>query len=313
MDNFRLTQIFQYGESEYPLDEILHLAKIIQPDVNLALIAEMHDRIQGIFLGNDPEFKESTTEYHDLRHTCAVVLATMRMLHGLTLNGHSFSANGVEQAAISSYFHDTGLLITRCDSTAHGASYTKTHEQRSILFMQKYLKGFDKDLTFINDCADIIACTSLRLIPDELSFTSEEVELIGCVVGSADILAQMADRYYLEQLPELFKEKRVGGVNQYPSVEELMLHTKMFYRQNVVTRLEESFRGVSNVMRGHFRERWDIDRDLYRENISKNIEYLKKIIINCDVELDCIQAYLRRTPPPCSTFVRKNSDIALYN
>lgn len=314
MDNQKLSNIFQSGKTEFPLDEILYLALEIQPKVNLELIVQVHDQIQRTFLGNDPKFKAANTEYHDLRHTCAVVLATMRILHGLTLDGYTFSPDSVEQAVVSAYYHDTGLLITSCDTkTHHGAIYTETHEQRSILFMEKFLKGYGKNVDFINSCADIVACTSLRLIPDELSFPSDELELVACAVGSADILAQMADRCYLEQLPLLFKEKRVGGVNHYESVGELMLNTGDFYKEDVIKRLDGSFRGVHNVLVSHFRERWGIDKDLYRENIANNISYLKTILDSCNVELECIQSYLRRSPAPYANFTKCTCKIIVRN
>lgn len=299
MNNFHLTTIFETGQSDNHLDEILFLAKEINEEVDLELIQKVHGHIIRIFIGDDPAFKASNTEYHNLRHTCSVVLATVRIIHGLTTSSHTnFSASAVEQALISAYFHDTGLLLKAHDSTELGARYTKNHEKRSIRFLHSFLNEINIDKKFGNSCASIINTTNLDQNLEEILYESEEVELASWVVASADILGQMADRYYLEQLPMLFRERRIGGVNNHESVAELMEQTSDFYNKDIVHRLEVSFRNVAQVMRIHFKTRWGIDRDLYKENIDKNITYLSEIIDSCQTELQCIKSYLRRSQPP---------------
>lgn len=298
MDTFRLTKIFETGITDNPLDEILALATEIHPDINHDLIKKTHSYIIRVFIGDNPEFKASNTEYHNLRHTCSVVLAAARIFHGLTINSLRFSPAIIEQGLVSAYFHDTGLLLKAHDSTELGARYTKDHEQRSIRFLSDYLttKGVGTD--FVETCAAIIDCTNLDNDVSQIQFQSDEHQMSGWVVGSADIIGQMADRYYLEQLPMLYRERRIGGVNSHHSVAELMEETTDFYNKDIVTRLEDSFQDVAAVLRHHFKARWDIDRDLYKENITKNINYLSKILNECQSELMCLQTYLRRTQPP---------------
>lgn len=298
MDTFRLTKIFETGITENPLDEILALAAEIHPDVNCDLIKNTHSYIIRVFIGDNPDFKASNTEYHNLRHTCSVVLAAARIFHGLTHNKLSFSPQIIEQGLISAYFHDTGLLLKSHDSTELGARYTKDHEQRSIRFLYDYLTEAGINAQFAETCAAIIDCTSLENDVGQIQFQSAEHQMAGWVVGSADIIGQMADRYYLEQLPMLYRERRIGGINSHRSVAELMQETTEFYNRDVIKRLEVSFQDVAAVMRHHFKARWDIDRDLYKENISKNIDYLSKILSECHSELQCIRTYLRRTQPP---------------
>ena len=123
------------------------------------------------------------------------------------------------------------------------------------------------------------------------------MQLAGQVVGSADILAQMADRYYLEALPILYKELKAGGSKQYKSTLDLMEHTSNFYHNVVLKRLTHTFSNTSQAMRVHFRERHMLDRNVYIENIDKNMNYLKMIMEKCGNEISCIETYLRRTPP----------------
>lgn len=298
MDNFRLNTIFETGATENPLDEILSLAQEIHTDINCDLIRQIHSHIIRVFIGDNPEFKASNTEYHNLRHTCSVVLATTRIFHGLSINNQQFPAQIVEQGIISSYFHDTGLLLQAHDTTELGARYTKDHEKRSIQFLTSYLHELGLSHQYADNCAIMIDCTNLDQDVALLDFESKEHQLASWVVASADILGQMADRYYLEQLPMLYRERRIGGINNHSSVAELMEQTTDFYNQSVVNRLEITFQDVAKVMKDHFRIRWQIDKDLYKENIQKNIDYLTRILDDCHTELQCIRGYLRRTQPP---------------
>ena len=86
-----------------------------------------------------------------------------------------------------------------------GARYTKDHEQRSIRFLYDYLTETGVAPEFAKPCAAIIDCTSLENDVGQIRFQSAEHQMAGWVVGSADIIGQMADRYYLEQLPMLYR------------------------------------------------------------------------------------------------------------
>ena len=76
-----------------------------------------------------------------------------------------------------------------------------------------------------------------------------------------------------------------------------MRHTAHFYQEVIEKRLKETFGNIAQSMQTHFQNRWQIDQDLYKKNISNNIEYLNKIIADCRVEIKCLEKYLRRRPP----------------
>ena len=57
-------------------------------------------------------------------------------------------------------------------------------------------KGYKED--DIIDCAHIIQCTILALSPKDITFRTKEIEILGKIVGTTDLLAQIADRIYLE-------------------------------------------------------------------------------------------------------------------
>ena len=153
-------------------------------------------------------------------------------------------------------------------------------------------------LVVAKESSSIIQTTDIALDLDSLPYPSPEVKRVAQLVASADILAQMADRYYIEQLPYLFQEKKEGGLIEYESAFALMKDTAWFYNNIILQRLENELGNSALAMRSHFKDRWNLDRDLYRENSDANIEYLQKIISRCEAHPDHISRYMKRTPPP---------------
>ncbi|MBU1566751.1 MAG: hypothetical protein KJ630_14140, partial [Proteobacteria bacterium] len=269
----------------------------ICPATDLNLIREVDKDLAAFFAGSHPDFQKSTLPYHNLRHSQMVVLATIRLFDGLQCSNHiPITSDMLLRGLLAAYFHDTGMLLQEGDPAHSGTEYMADHEVRSILFLSRYAaeKGLGEDIA--KDCATIINYTDLESDPATFEFHSLEIQLVGQVVGSADILAQMADRYYLECLPLLYKELHSGGISKHSSALELMEHTANFYQKVVLKRLLTTFSHTSTAMQTHFRERYKIDRNLYFENINKNIEYLKKIIKKCQ-GITCLDKYLKRNPP----------------
>ena len=180
---------------------------------------------------------------------------------------------------ISALFHDVGLIQTEDDREGTGAKYTIGHEERSIEFMKDYLRAKDFYVDHLNDGAHIIGCTITDLSLTEIPFRSKELKLMGQIVGSADLLAQMADRLYLEKLLYLYKEFQEGKIPGFESEFDLLKKTESFYKNVSKKRLEKELGGATALMRAHFKNRRGVDRDFYQENIEKNIKYLTTVIL----------------------------------
>jgi len=299
MNHQQLTRIFESGATSDPLDEILSLVVLIQPTFNPFILQQLHHDVARLFAGTYPGFRASNTLYHNLKHTYSVALATARLLHGLTCTHlHDISSYIMEMALYSAYFHDTGLLIKTSDRALSGAIYTQNHEERSITVMTQYLESNHLSRTLIQECSAVIKCTDLTLNPKDITFPSPASKLAGYILGSADILAQMADRCYLERLPFLFQEHKDGGLKTHDSAIELIQDTTFFYHNIITERLEKTFINTAQAMQAHFYERWQINDNLYGTNIGKNIDYLKKILQTCEDKLICIETFLKRNPAP---------------
>ncbi|MBM9520285.1 hypothetical protein JWG39_10725 [Desulforhopalus vacuolatus] len=290
------SHFFDAGNGTDPIGEILHLAREMTGSDVLASIKRLHYDIVAMFSGKNPEFKRNTMPYHTLRHTLMVALAVIRFFYGLHFSGHRISGHTLFQGMLCAYFHDSGMLLKSDDPATSGVGYISIHEKRSAQFLTEYVKKKEL-LPSLSDGVDIIiAYTWLGHNPATFPLHSKRQQMLGHVVGAADLLAQMADCYYLENLPLLFDELERGKLNTSRNVREFMEQTETFYRDVVLPRFTSKYSEVFDAMVKHFVLRYGINRNLYMESINKNLKYLQIILDQCK-DLDCIYARLRRRPP----------------
>jgi hypothetical protein len=293
-EGVKLYDLIDLTNPQSILNELKYIVSLMVNDFDHAMLEQIYADIKMLFEGDFPGYRASNTKYHDLEHTSSVVLASGRLIHGAFAEGHSFSAKTIFLGLVGAIFHDIGFIQTDSDVNGSGAKYTIGHEERSIQFMKEYLsqKSFSKQ--DLDDCTHIIMCTTLSLEIKDIPFRSNDIAMLGKIVGSADLLAQMADREYLEKLFMLFKEFEEAGMPGYGSELELLQKTQDFYKYVALQRLSQGFENVSAFMRSHFKNRWDHDRDLYQESIIANINYLKTIVEVCNDYYRCYLKYLRR-------------------
>lgn len=276
------------------IKEVKFLISLVTDDYDYDFLDLAYRNIQKIFHGRFPGYKASNTSYHNLDHTMAVTLALMRVIHGMYTTGHRFSPEIIECGLIGAMFHDTGLIQRHSDQEGTGAKYTKFHEERSILFVQEYLNSVGRSDEMSRRCSQMIQCTKLSLSPKELQFDTEEVRLMGYILGTADIIAQMADRVYLERLPLLFEELKEGGIPGYETTVDIFQQTVTFFREVIRTRLFDDFDGIVESVRYHFQERWKIDQNLYTKAIENNINYIEYLNKTYPEDKNFYRKYLRR-------------------
>ena len=284
----RLYELTDTSSPAETLSEIKNILRLLVPPTDPAPIEEIYGVVIRLFKGEFPGYRASNTKYHNLEHTCSVTLAAARLIHGLYVQGRVFPPRLVQLCLIGALFHDTGLIQTEDETEGTGARHTIGHEERSVALMEKFLSGKNFSKEDIRDCRHIIMCTELTLSLAEIPFDSEEVGTMGKVLGSADLIAQMADRGYQENLPLLFMEFEEAGVEGFKSPLELFRKTEEFYRSVVRRRLAEELECVSSAALYHFRERWKIDKDLYDASIKYNIRRLKDTVMESMVQLSIL-------------------------
>ena len=289
-----LYDLVDVSDSAIVLNEIKQIVTLMTGGFDPSNLEMVYGDVVTLFKGEFPGYQASNTKYHDLEHTNSVALAAARLIHGCTLAGMTFEIDKILLGVYAALFHDVGLIQTQDDKIGSGAKYTVGHEKRSIVFMRKYLsqKGFPEQQ--IEDCSHLIMCTILNLPPKEIPFQSSEIETLGKIVGTADLMAQIADRYYLEKLLLLFQEFQEAGVPDFATELDLLKKTRGFYKNVANQRLVHDFSGISTNMTAHFKQRWGVEKDLYSESIQKNIDYLKVLLERTGDNIATVKKTLRR-------------------
>ncbi len=288
--NQSVSQLIDLSDHHKVIEEVQIITRMIFPSFDFQFVAKVFWDVEALFSGEYPGYQACNTEYHDIRHTHQVLLAILRLMHGSFISGIRFNEKEINIGLIGAMMHDTGYIQKSSDKTGTGAKYTLIHIQRSIKFTQKYFAGNAYFEDSLPDFIDILNCTGLTTMAAVIKFSSSNIALIGKMLGTADLLGQMSDRLYLEKLLFLYMEFHESGIKGFTSEFDLLEKTIGFYEMTQ-KRFVDELGGVNNYAIHHFRERWHIDRDLYAEAINRNIEYLKKLLID---HPDDYLSFLRR-------------------
>lgn len=255
-----------------------------------------------LFTGRYPGYVGCDTTYHDMQHTLDMTLALARLVVGYERSAEPDDRLGAARAQmtiITSLFHDAGYIrhAEHDKRFQNGAELTLQHVSRSADFLRRYLP----DLGLAGDApvaSMIVHFTGYELNLDDIELDDPRDALCGHLLGTADLIAQMADRCYLEKCRDrLYKEFVLGGIAvekarpgeyvvRYKSGLDLLKKTPEFYQQALQTRLKSKF----NRAYRYIEVLYD-GRNPYVEAIRANMEHLKRILQTGDWML------LRRSPP----------------
>jgi hypothetical protein len=265
------------AKPERVLAEVRETLTGILTDVDLRNLEQVFLDVCRLFAGTFPGFAGCSTRYHDLEHTTDAFLAMARILHGAVERDRALDRRTILLGLISALLHDTGYIKREDDLTGSGAKYTSSHVLRGIDLSKEYLlaRGYSPEDCEV--CRSMILCTGLDIGIGRIAFRSESDALVGRMLGTCDLMAQMARRNYLEKLPYLYRELMEGGVLRHGSEHRFIEDTVPFCR-SALDRLANNLGGEFRYLRDHFRVRWGIDRNLYLEAIEENISRLESVL-----------------------------------
>ena len=285
----KLADLLNMKDPREVCDEVVKIVSLIFPRFDFASIEEVFGDFLSLFEGSYQGYKKCDTLYHDVTHSMDTFLSMARLIHGANVRGVSFSEKGVGLGLISAVFHDVGYIL-REEEEGPGAIFTLTHVLRGITFIEKYLLENEYPREDCLFCEAILKCTGLDMEMKEIRFLSEENEILGKLLGTADLLGQMGDRMYLEKLPLLYSEFRTAHIDVFGTELNFLRDSPNFFKM-ILGRFSHELGGVNRYSRDHFRVRWGIDEDLYMAAIEGNVAYLKFVLENCG---DDYSDYLRR-------------------
>ena len=253
-----------------------------------------------LYVGKHPEYLPCDTEYHDIQHVLDVTLAMARLMDGYerSRNGSpALPAACFSLGVVTALFHDFGYLRKRGDRRhRYGAEYTLTHVTRGSKHLRSYLPRIGLK-RYANAGATIVHYTGYERPAETIPLNDTLLRRVGHMLGTADIIAQMADRCYLEKCrdrlyPEfvlggLASKKLSGGRAQviFSSGEDLVRKTPGFY-MNAVKRLDLQLARAYEYAERHFK-----GQNLYLEEMQKNVRYARAV-----ADAPSRQT-LRRAPP----------------
>jgi hypothetical protein len=277
MNDKQLYDLINTESAKEVLDEVQIILNMISPDFQQHSVRKAFNTIVGLYEGKHQGFKACNTEYHDLRHTIETFLAMARLLHGAQLNGEGFTQPHVALGLIAALFHDAGYIQEDHDGEGTGAKYTVHHEQRSAHLLERFGPEFGLSAEEIAAGRIMILGTDISMDHSKLTFPSTQIQLLCQMLMASDLMAQMADRSYLEKLLFLYHEFKEADVGGYESELDLLKKTVAFY-EFVAERLGTILDKVDRFLSSHFAMRWDISSNLYQEAIERQKKYLHQIL-----------------------------------
>jgi hypothetical protein len=232
-----------------------------------------------LYTGRLPGYVGCDTRYHDAQHSLDCALAYARLF-----DGHERSVKREERlggrrgvlGVIIALFHDAGYVRHKRDTADNGAAYTLTHVSRSAAFLREHLPR----LGYADEAelgSQIVHFTGYEMALDHIPVRARKDRLLGYFLGTADLLAQTADRCYLEKCRDfLFAEFTACGLAgegstssrmpTYPRMEDLLGSTVDFNTRMRIERLDGAFEGVHRYFAAHFG-----GRNAYQEALDDNL------------------------------------------
>src|SRR5437773_7544793 len=248
---------------------------------------------RALFEGRFSGYFACDTLYHDIRHSLDVTLAMARLIDGHERSCAPPDQLGARRAMLGvlvALLHDAGYMKRRSETeVANGAVFTKIHVSRSADFISAYLPrlGFSAEVAV---AAQLVHFTGYEMEIEDIHVADPKDRLVGCLVGTADLIGQMSDRMYLEKCRQfLYREFVLGNIARerlpdgrevvrYASGDDLIIKTPGFYEYVARDRIDRKLGAVIRYAEAHFD-----GPNLYQSEIDRNMGFLRRAISTADL------------------------------
>ncbi|MBK6980961.1 MAG: HD domain-containing protein [Betaproteobacteria bacterium] len=278
--------------------EVSRIHQSLHAQAGIPAFARAFDDVTALYRGEHPGFEKCDTAYHDLQHVLEVSLAMARLLDGYErsrADGPALGDRLFQLGIVCALFHDMGYLRRRGDRRhRRGAEYTRIHVSRGARFLRGYLPGIGL-AEFASVAGPVLHFTGYERSVASIRLPHPRFRLLGSLLGSADIIAQMSDRCYLEKCHDrLYPEfvdggiaRRVTGegeVTVFASAEDLIRKAPGFF-VTASRRLDHDLGAAWQYAGEHFG-----GANLYMEAVRRNVRFAERLQVGDSI-------VLRRVPP----------------
>ncbi|MGQ0384952.1 MAG: hypothetical protein ACT4UP_09785 [Gammaproteobacteria bacterium] len=297
--DYDVTDTVQVSSPPAVREAVLALYARTWPGAPLETLTRALADFERLFTGQEPGYHGVDTVYHDLQHSQDVVLAMARLMAGYEQepDGARIGPERALMGLVTALFHDSGYIRADGESAIpNGAVFTRNHVTRSARYLGKYLPRIGLG-EWVPVSTRIVHFTGYEMPLDSIRVADARERLVGHLLGTADMLAQMADRCYLEKCRDrLYAEFVLGDVAVhagndglrvlYGSGLDLLRQTPKFIASTIENRLGKAFNHAYRYLEPLF----DGDNP-YMNAIRKNVEYLHGLLRGSRWPM------LRRNPP----------------
>lgn len=281
---YDVSQQVRIGDPDHVQAAVRELFITVYPIAEFGLIARAFQDVTRMYRGQDPQFHRCDTSYHNLRHVLDVTLTVARLIVGYEqehiASRDALGLTRVQLGIICALFHDIGYLrhVDHDASTENGAEFTRTHVSRGAEILRHYLPT----IGFANEAERTRLWLHYTGYEQDVHMDNALDHALGCLLGTGDLISQMADRAYLERCRDgLYQEFKIGKVPAptrsdglpFESPHELLQQTPNFMRHTVTDRLDKRFGQVYR-----YAERFFGGVNLYMEGVEKNCVFLEHLL-----------------------------------
>ena len=223
----------------------------IHPGASLRWLDSLFRDVHDLFTGHGSDYAAVDLRYHDLEHTLQAAVCITLLLEGRQRAGEDpmLGPREFELALSATLLHDTGYLKLRSDRSGTGAKYTYCHVLRSCAFAASYLPTLGVNDYELEIVLNAINCTGPAREISHVRFGDPVGRVIGCALGTADYLGQMAAPDYPDELDFLYAEFNEADQflhvpaarRAFKSAADLIERTPDFWRTFVRQKLETEF------------------------------------------------------------------------
>jgi hypothetical protein len=298
--DYDVTDSVQVSSAEAVSDAVRQLFASQWPNQAFTPIATAFHTFGDLVGGSLPGYTGIDTVYHDRQHTLDASLAMARLLVGYERGASPDDQLGFERAAmglISAIFHDAGYVRKVTDTQRNGAEYTNCHVSRSAQFLGEFMPTIGM-AQWAPIAMKVVHFSGYEIAFDAIGLDNPKDIKVGHLLGTADLIAQMSDRCYLEKCRDrLYPEFVLGGLAAnrdatgtmrilYGSGLDLLKKTPAFIDSAIKNRLNGCFGGVYHHLENLFN-----GENPYLQAMQQHRAYLEDILHGEQWSM------LRRQPP----------------